>query len=453
MHHNKITTANINNIIDNKYSFNYKYYNKKETFCPKDYDLVKLSNLAEINPKNNNLNKKIDYNYVEIGDINNGIISNTTIYKFNDLPKGTKRTVTYNDMLISSVRPKSSKCILINNNIQNLDTYVFSGALIQIRPNERMEHYIYSIILSKINKFEELFCNGSKYPRFSPDVLQNFEIPIPKDKKKVFYWNDKISNEYNKKFNYLKKINELETLINTEINNIINSFECDEIKLSHLCDINPDTLKKNQFEEINYIDISAVKEEKISNLKKFTNDFPSRAKRIVNKNDILFSTVRPNLRGYVLVDLDISNCIASTGFVVLRSKNLSPKYIYTLLKDDKIINYLIEKSTGTKYPAVTASVFEDIKIKVPKDRSVLKDLEEKFEELEKLKKKENLIDRLYQAYMSELINETSGNREVNYDSDESSEKISEISIEEEDYEDEKIIIKKSKNKNKLNVNI
>ena len=55
--------------------------------------------------------------------------------------------------------------------------------------------------------------------------------------------------------------------------------------------------------------------------------------------------------------------------------------------------------------------------------------------------------------ISDIENETSGNREVNYDSDESSEKISEISIEEEDYEDEKIIIKKSKNKNKLNVNI
>lgn len=453
VHHNIVTTANINNIIDNKYSFNYKYYNKKETFCPEDYDLVKLSSLAEINPKNNNLDKKIDYNYVEIGDINNGIISNTSNYKFNDLPKGTKRTVSYNDMLISSVRPKSSKCILINTNIQKLNTYVFSGALLQIRPKEKMEHYIYSIILSKINKFEELFCNGSKYPRFSPDVLQNFEIPIPKDKNKISYWNDKISNEYNKKFNYLKKINELETLINTEINNITNSFECDEIKLKYLCDINPDTLKKNQFKEINYIDISSVKEEKINNIKKFTNEFPSRAKRIVNKNDILFSTVRPNLRGYVLVDLDMDNCIASTGFVVLRSKDISPKYIYTLLKDDKIIDYLIENSTGTKYPAVTASVFEDIKIKIPRDKNLLKDLEKNFEELQKLKKKENLIDRLYQAYMSQLINETSNNSEVNYDSDESSEKVSEISINEEDYSDEKIIIKKSKNKNKLNVNI
>lgn len=453
VNHNIVTTANINNIIENKYSFNYKYYNKKETFCPEDYDLVKLSSLAEINPKNNNLDKKIDYNYVEIGDINNGTISNTSNYKFNDLPKGTKRTVSYNDMLISSVRPKSSKCILINTNIQKLNTYVFSGALLQIRPKEKMEHYIYSIILSKINKFEELFCNGSKYPRFSPDVLQNFEIPIPKDKNKISYWNDKISNEYNKKFNYLKKINELETLINTEINNITNSFECDEIKLKHLCDINPDTLKKNHFKEINYIDISSVKEEKINNIKKFTNEFPSRAKRIVNKNDILFSTVRPNLRGYVLVDLDMDNCIASTGFVVLRSKDINPKYIYTLLKDDKIIDYLVENSTGTKYPAVTASVFEDIKIKIPKDKNVLKDLEKNFEELQELKKKENFIDRLYQAYMSELINETSTNSEINYDSDESSEKISEISIDEEDYEDEKIIIKKSKNKNKLNVNI
>ena len=125
----------------------------------------------------------------------------------------------------------------------------------------------------------------------------------------------------------------LEEQIRDKIKDIGENEDCDEVELGSVCDINPESLKKNQFSQINYIDISSVKEGKINNIQLLNDNFPSRAQRIIKKNDILFSTVRPNLKGYTFINEEIKNGIATSGFAVIRSKTIHPKYIYSLLID------------------------------------------------------------------------------------------------------------------------
>jgi restriction endonuclease S subunit len=165
-------------------------------------------------------------------------------------------------------------------------------------------------------------------------------------------------------------------------------------------------LKKNQYEYINYIDISSVKDEKINTVQNILSDFPSRAKRIVKKYDILYSTVRPNLKGYTLIYSDINNCIASTGFVVITSNNdINPIYLYTIIKNNKVNEYLIKNATGTKYPAVDPSIFLTIKIKIPKNKQLIKDLEPTFDEIEKLQEEVKEAETLYNQLIKELSDE------------------------------------------------
>ena len=58
-------------------------------------------------------------------------------------------------------------------------------------------------------------------------------------------------------------------------------------------------------------------------------DSPSRARRVVSKGDVLFSTVRPNLEGYCRITESANNLIASTGFAVITPKtNTDAEYIY-----------------------------------------------------------------------------------------------------------------------------
>jgi type I restriction enzyme S subunit len=127
-------------------------------------------------------------------------------------------------------------------------------------------------------------------------------------------------------------------------------------------------MKSGQYTEINYIDIASVKGGQILELQKLTNDFPSRAKRIVKKGDILYSSVRPNLKGYVYISDDIQNGIASTGFADIRVKEpntILSRYLYYIMTSDYISDDLISKAKGAQYPAVSFVDFETIKIPVP----------------------------------------------------------------------------------------
>jgi restriction endonuclease S subunit len=103
-------------------------------------------------------------------------------------------------------------------------------------------------------------------------------------------------------------------------------------------------------------------------LQKLSNDFPSRAKRIVKKGDILYSSVRPNLKGYVYISDDIQNGIASTGFADIRVKEpntILSKYLYYIMTSDYISDDLISKAKGAQYPAVSFDDFENLIISVP----------------------------------------------------------------------------------------
>ena len=252
----------------------------------------------------------------------------------------------------------------------------------------------------------EQFGRGTigSHGNLNKDILTKLKIPIPKSKDKITEWVDKISKPYDEKNNKQNKIKELEEYVQNKIKDITDNEECDEVELGSVCKINDQTMKKNQYDYINYIDIASVKNEKINDLKYLTNKFPSRAKRLAYKNDILYSTVRPNLKGYMFMYSDIPNCVVSTGFAVITPK-INPMYLYTLIKDDEINKILVEQANGSEYPAVDPSIFSKIKIKIPKDKKLIQDLEPTFQEIEKLNDELKEAEILYKQLIKELAEE------------------------------------------------
>ena len=59
-------------------------------------------------------------------------------------------------------------------------------------------------------------------------------------------------------------------------------------------------------------------------------DAPSRARKVIRTNDILVSTVRPNLNAVAMVPAHLDGQIASTGFCVLRPHltAVEPRYLF-----------------------------------------------------------------------------------------------------------------------------
>jgi restriction endonuclease S subunit/predicted ATPase len=82
---------------------------------------------------------------------------------------------------------------------------------------------------------------------------------------------------------------------------------------------------------------------------------PSRAKQLLKKDDILFSTVRTYLRKIAQVEHDYNNPIASTGFAVIRPiEGVSARFLFFQVLSEDFLTPLNEIQTGSSYPAVRA---------------------------------------------------------------------------------------------------
>ena len=123
---------------------------------------------------------------------------------------------------------------------------------------------------------------------------------------------------------------------------------------------NPKGIKSRN--SINYIDTSSVEDGRLLDIQHLTDNFPSRAQRVIMKNDILISSVRPILRHNYFVSKDIEDGVASTGFIQLRvtSDNVSPQFLYYFLTtDSKVKEYqAIAETSQSTFPSFNKEVIE-----------------------------------------------------------------------------------------------
>lgn len=233
--------------------------------------------------------------------------------------------------------------------------------------NECVSKYIYYYLRLNKSIFNK-YINGTAIPMISKSNYYDIKIPIPslERQKEIVKYLDFVYEKSIKTSN--EKIAELKQLNEFCLNNQKRFGENVVKELGDISLINPENIKSGQYTEINYIDIASVKGGQILELQKLTNDFPSRAKRIVKKGDILYSSVRPNLKGYVYISDDIQNSIASTGFANIRVKEsniILSKYLYYIMTCDFITDELISKAKGAQYPVVSFDDFETLKIPIP----------------------------------------------------------------------------------------
>lgn len=143
------------------------------------------------------------------------------------------------------------------------------------------------------------------------------------------------------------------------------------VRLGDIAKINSKTLtKKSSLTDIRYIDISSTSTGKFEEptCMKIENA-PSRAKRILVNNDIIISTVRPNLKQFAFVENASSNLIASTGFCVISAENEKLAwYLYALITSDMFTAYLIAVADGAAYPAFNPIEIEDAIIALPPEK-------------------------------------------------------------------------------------
>lgn len=168
-----------------------------------------------------------------------------------------------------------------------------------------------------------------------------------------------------------------------------------ETTLGEIIKTNESSISKEyNFDKILYLDTGSITENKIEGFQLLSlEDAPSRARRIVKNDSIVYSTVRPIQRHYGILKNPPENLIASTGFAVIDCiENLSnPKYIYYLLTTNEITQKLdmIANGSVSTYPSIKPSDIENLRVIIPSTYEeqvaigqVLSSLDEKIELLE-----------------------------------------------------------------------
>ncbi len=121
-----------------------------------------------------------------------------------------------------------------------------------------------------------------------------------------------------------------------------------------------------------YIDLSSVDQDTKEirlNGEILVKDAPSRARQILKPDDILVSTVRPNLNGVAVVPEDCEGAIGSTGFCVLRPKpkRLCNRYLFHWVRSPQFVADMTKKATGQSYPAISDKIVKESLIPLPID--------------------------------------------------------------------------------------
>lgn len=169
--------------------------------------------------------------------------------------------------------------------------------------------------------------------------------------------------------------------------------EWKECRLGDICKTNINSYsEKDNWSFVNYLDTGNITENKISDIQFIdlsSEALPSRARRKVQLNDIIYSTVRPNQKHFGIIKNQPENFLVSTGFAVLHINKIiaDPNFIfYNLIQNENTESlHAIAEQTTSAYPAIKPSDIENLSIKLPplptqqKIAAILSSLDDKIE--------------------------------------------------------------------------
>lgn len=145
------------------------------------------------------------------------------------------------------------------------------------------------------------------------------------------------------------------------------------VRLEDICEINPETGEPQEIfasADFNYIDISCVENESgrvLGANRVLTTEAPSRARRLVKQDDILLSTVRPNLKAFAILKDPPERAIASTGFAVLRAHidKVVPGFLIWMIRNESAVSQMVSMMGKGSYPSINQTDVESIQIPLP----------------------------------------------------------------------------------------
>lgn len=181
-------------------------------------------------------------------------------------------------------------------------------------------------------------------------------------------------------------------------------------RLKYLVTSNDDVLPENHPREdlITYAEISDVSAGRPVHWQKpiAFGKAPSRARRLVRNGDVIVSTVRTYLRAIAQINDAPENAVVSTGFAVLRPREIDSGYLGYALLSESFVNQVISRSVGVSYPAINSSDVLNIAVPVPpldEQRRIADYLDHETAEIDALIAEQSRLDNLLAERRSSAV--------------------------------------------------
>ena len=147
----------------------------------------------------------------------------------------------------------------------------------------------------------------------------------------------------------------------------------EKVKLGEICNTNQlSYTPKENWDYVYYLDTGNITQNRIDAIQYIdlkSEKLPSRAKRKVYFNSVIFSTVRPNQLHYGIIKKQPEHFLVSTGFTVIdvNPTVANADYIYYYLTQREVIKHLqaIAEQSTSAYPSIKASDLQDLDIILP----------------------------------------------------------------------------------------
>lgn len=180
--------------------------------------------------------------------------------------------------------------------------------------------------------------------------------------------------------------------------------------LKDVC-IEPGSSNKLLPDKFEYVDVSSVSnvDFKIHQTTRHTlTTAPSRAKKLIRKDDIILATVRPTLKRIAMIPEELDRQVCSTAFCIVRvnRERVNPKFIFYLLQSDSFIDAISIHQVGATYPAISDSIVLNQFIYIPsleESNRIVEIISDVDKKLDSILLEKRHLEKIKKKFMSELL--------------------------------------------------
>ena len=338
------------------------------------------------------------------------IIPNKVAYISEECHHSLKRSQLIENDILFSIAGALGRIGIVNKAIVPANTNQ-ALAIIRLAKNSGIsvsflaKYFTSNSISEEIEKLK----GGAAQQNLSLGQLNNLPIPIPTIKEQqriVAILDDAFAKIEKAKANTEQNLKNAKELFESYLQGVFENKGDDwEEKTLGAVLIKTETIDptKKPLEEFIYLDVSSVNKEtkEIENASVLLGKHaPSRAKKLVRTNDVIFATVRPTHSRVALITEEYNEQVCSTGYFVLRAKEfLSNNLVYYFLLTYDFNKQMEKLQKGASYPAVTDSEVKGIYIPFPKS---LKEQNKIVQKLDALSSETKKLEAIYKQKIKDL---------------------------------------------------